>query len=215
MLGQPRQALEDARTSTTLDMEFTKGWTRFARCCVLLGDTVSARQALTKLGDLGEDNPAEQKNIEMVEKMVADSQQAYQGKDYRKSLYCLDKALGVSTHSLSIKTSRAECLAFLGRYTEAAEAANSVLQLDNMNADAIYVRGLCLYYEDNVDRAFSHFTQVLRFAPDHVKAKEIYKVRVITKCCICLFPTYPLPSTSVLYQVLKILPVGLRNINWP
>merc|ERR1719195_2156080 len=44
-----------------------------------------------------------------------------------------------------------------------------------MNADAIYVRGLCLYYEDNVDRAFSHFTQVLRFAPDHVKAKEIYK----------------------------------------
>merc|ERR1712192_330878 len=46
---------------------------------------------------------------------------------------------------------------------------------DNMNADAIYVRGLCLYYEDNVERAFSHFTQVLRFAPDHVKAKEIYR----------------------------------------
>merc|ERR1711868_308474 len=30
-------------------------------------------------------------------------------------------------------------------------------------------------YEDNVDGAFSHFTQVLRFAPDHVRAKEIYK----------------------------------------
>ncbi len=44
-----------------------------------------------------------------------------------------------------------------------------------MNADAIYVRGLCLYYEDNVDRAFSHFQQVLRFAPDHTKAKEAYK----------------------------------------
>ena len=48
-----------------------------------------------------------------------------------------------------------------------------------MNADAIYVRGLCLYYEDNVDRAFSHFTQVLRFAPDHAKAKEIYRVSVL------------------------------------
>ena len=42
-----------------------------------------------------------------------------------------------------------------------------------MNADAIYVRGLCLYYEDNVDRAFSHFTQVIRFAPDHIKAKSL------------------------------------------
>jgi len=175
MLGQPRQALEDARTSTNLDPDFTKGWTRVARCCVMLGDTVSARQALTKLGNLGDDNPTEQRNIETVEKMVSDSQQAYQSKDYRKSLWCLDKALEVANHSLVIKTSRAECLAFLGRYTEASEAANSVLQFDNLNADAIYVRGLCLYYEDNVDRAFSHFTQVLRFAPDHVKAKEIYK----------------------------------------
>merc|ERR1711874_44713 len=136
---------------------------------------VSARQALTKLGNLGDDNPTEQRNIETVERMVSDSQQAYQSKDYRKSLWCLDKALEVANHSLVIKTSRAECLAFLGRYTEASEAANSVLQFDNLNADAIYVRGLCLYYEDNVDRAFSHFTQVLRFAPDHVRAKEIYK----------------------------------------
>ena len=58
------------------------------------------------------------------------------------------------------------CLNFfykqLFRYSEAQEAANSVLQIDSRNADAIYVRGLCLYYEDNVDRAFSHFTQVLR-----------------------------------------------------
>merc|ERR1712002_44018 len=126
-------------------------------------------------GNLGEDNPTEQRNIETVEKMVSDSQQAYQCKDYRKSLWCLDKALEVATHSLVIKTSRAECLAFLGRYNEASEAANAVLQFDNLNADAIYVRGLCLYYEDNVERAFSHFTQVLRFAPDHVKAKEIYR----------------------------------------
>ena len=145
----------------------------------MLGDTVSAKQALTKLGNLGDDNPTEQRNIETVEKMVSDSQQAYQSKDYRKSLWCLDKALEVASYSLIIKTSRAECLAFLGRYTEASEAANSVLQFDNMNADAIYVRGLCLYYEDNVDRAFSHFTQVLRFAPDHVKAKEIYKVGIL------------------------------------
>jgi len=175
MLGQPRQSFEDARTATTLDPTFSKGWSRLARCCVILGDTVSAKQALSKLGELGEDNNAEQRNVELVERMTSDSQQAYAAKDYRKALYCLDKSLAVATHSMSLKTSRAECLSFLGRYAEAAEAANSVLQFDNMNADAIYVRGLCLYYEDNVDRAFTHFTQVLRFAPDHVKAKEIYR----------------------------------------
>ena len=68
----------------------------------------------------------------------------------------------IATHSLPLKALRAECLAFLGRYAEASEAANGVLTLDNMNADAIYVRGLCLYYEDNVDRAFSHFQQVVK-----------------------------------------------------
>jgi len=175
MLGQPRQALEDAKTATSIQPDFSKGWTRIARCCVMLGDTVTARQALTKLGALGEENPGEQRNVDIIERMVSDSQQSYSAGDYRKSLWCLDKALELATYSTTIKTSRAECLAFLGRYAEASETANSVLQIDNMNADAIYVRGLCLYYEDNVDRAFSHFTQVLRFAPDHVRAKEIYK----------------------------------------
>ena len=28
MLGQPRQALEDAKTAVSLDPEFSKGWTR-------------------------------------------------------------------------------------------------------------------------------------------------------------------------------------------
>ena len=65
MLGQPRQALEDARTSTTLEPTFENGWTRLARCCVLLGDTVTAKQALTRLGELGGENPTEQRNVEV------------------------------------------------------------------------------------------------------------------------------------------------------
>ena len=133
MLGQPRQALEDARTATGLDPGFSKGWSRMARCCVMLGDTVSARQALTKLSALGDDNTGEQKNIEQVEKMVGDSKQACSAGDYRKALWCLDQALQISNYSTTIKTSRAECLAFLGRYAEASETANSVLQIDNLN----------------------------------------------------------------------------------
>jgi len=38
-----------------------------------------------------------------------------------------------------------------------------------------YIRGLCLYYEDNIDKALSHFQQVLKLAPDHGKAKEAFK----------------------------------------
>ena len=48
--------------------------------------------------------------------------------------------------------------------------------MDGMCADAMYVRGLCLYYQDNMEKAFQHFQQVLRLAPDHSKARDVYRV---------------------------------------
>ena len=66
---------------------------------------------------------------------------------------------------------------FLGRYGESQNIANDLLRSDGTNADAMFVRGLCLYYEDFVDKAFSHFQQVLRLAPDHQLAKDTYKVK--------------------------------------
>lgn len=92
-----------------------------------------------------------------------------------QALFCLDRALQIATACRALKVSRAECLAFLGRYAEAQEVANDLLRSDSMNADAMYVRGLCLYYEDNVDKAFTHFQQVLRLAPDHARARTIFK----------------------------------------
>jgi DnaJ family protein C protein 7 len=178
MLSQFTQALADAKCSVQLDASFVKGYVRVSKCHVALGDAISAQQATDKALQIEPNNAAalqEKTSIQQLINYLADYNQAYQAKDYRKSLFCLDRALAISSASRQLKISRAECLAFLGRYGEAQEVANDMLRLDNINADAIYVRGLCLYNEDNVDKAFTHFQQVLRLAPDHVKAKEIYK----------------------------------------
>lgn len=42
--------------------------------------------------------------------------------------------------------------------------------MDSTNADALYVCGLCLYYEDCIEKAVQFFVQALRMAPDHEKA---------------------------------------------
>jgi len=63
----------------------------------------------------------------------------------------------------------------LGRFQEAQEMANDVLQGDNMNCDALFVRGLCLYYADNLEKAYQHFQQVLRLSPDHTKARDCFR----------------------------------------
>ena len=46
---------------------------------------------------------------------------------------------------------------------------------DQRNSDALFVRGMCLYYQDNNEKAFQHFQRVLQYSPDHAKAKTFYK----------------------------------------
>ena len=120
----------------------------------------------------------ETQNCHFLEKHQEEIDSAYETRDYRKALYHLDQYLNVATASKRHKVKKAEVLAFLGRYAEAQNIANDMLRSDSMNADAMYVRGLCLYYEDFVDKAFTHFQQVLRLAPDHHLAKATYKVSI-------------------------------------
>lgn len=51
-----------------------------------------------------------------------------------------------------------------------AVCCSDILRMDSTNADALYVRGLCLYYEDCIEKAVQFFVQALRMAPDHEKA---------------------------------------------
>jgi hypothetical protein len=66
---------------------------------------------------------------------------------------------------------------------------SDILHIDKHNADAVYVRGMCLYYQDNVEMAFSHFQHVLRLAPDHHKALDVYKV-CFNICLLLIFITF-------------------------
>merc|ERR1712223_738046 len=179
MLGQFVQALEDARTSVKLDPSFVKGYVRVAKCCVALGEIHAARQAINTAISMNKDDQMafdlERTSLDFLEKHDANLRLDFQQQDFRKALYHIEQSLKIASASQKLKLSRAECLAFLGRYHEAQDVANDLLRNDSTNIEAIYIRGLCLYHEDNVDKAFSHFHQVLKLAPDHAKAKEAFK----------------------------------------
>lgn len=66
---------------------------------------------------------------------------------------------------------------------------SDILRMDSTNADALYVRGLCLYYEDCIDKAVQFFVQALRMAPDHEKARLACRVSIFIcnrgfDCCV-------------------------------
>ncbi|XP_067007935.1 dnaJ homolog subfamily C member 7 isoform X2 [Anabrus simplex] len=177
MLHKYKEALDDARKSVALDPSFVKGYIRVAKCSLALGDITAAQSALSAVRELDPTNSsveAEEKKIEIIQRFEEEANKAYNKGDYRKVVFCMDRLLE-QVPCTRFKIKRAECLAFLGRYQEAQEVANDILHVDIQNPDAIYVRGMCLYYQDNVDRAFTHFQHVLRLSPDHHKAMEIYK----------------------------------------
>lgn len=52
------------------------------------------------------------------------------------------------------------------------------MKIDTASADAVYVRGLCLYYSDNLEKSLLHFERALTLDPDNVNAKSM---RIKTK----------------------------------
>ncbi|KAL1123908.1 hypothetical protein AAG570_001678, partial [Ranatra chinensis] len=178
MLGMFKAAQEDARKSVQLNNKFVKGWSRLVKCCLATGDFAEVDKALARLKELEPNNDSlasEAQNLQTARGFEEEALKAYEKKDYRKVVYCLDRAMDSCTDCVRFKSLKSQCLARLGRTKEAQLLANEILGVDKQNADAIYVRGMCLYYEDNLDKAIQHFQHVLKLAPDHGLCMEIYK----------------------------------------
>jgi DnaJ family protein C protein 7 len=97
--------------------------------------------------------------------------QCYEKQDYRTCLFHIDSALKIAQVCQRYKLLKAECLAMLGRMEEANDIAIGMMKIDSSNCDAIYVRGLTLYYSDNLEKGIMHFERTLVLDPDHRKAK--------------------------------------------
>jgi DnaJ family protein C protein 7 len=178
MVSKYKSALEDAQKATKLDVSFVKGHLREAKCHLLFGDITSAMRSLDTVKMLDPNNtslPQEIKNLEVLKKHIEDAEKYCSKKDYRTALYNINRALNIGTECLHFKLMKAEYLTLLSKNNEAQEIVNDILRFDSLNVEALYIRGMSLYYSDNVEKAFQHFQQVLRLCPDHNKAKDTYR----------------------------------------
>uniref|UniRef100_A0A8C5AUW7 DnaJ homolog subfamily C member 7-like n=1 Tax=Gadus morhua TaxID=8049 RepID=A0A8C5AUW7_GADMO len=151
-----------------------QGHLREGKCHLSLGNAMAASRCFQKVLELEPGNmqaQQEHKNASSILEFERVAESGFEKRDFRKVVYCMDRALGVASACHRFKILKAECLALLGRYPEAQSVASDILRIDSTNADALYVRGLCLYYEDCIDKAVQFFVQALRMAPDHEKAR--------------------------------------------
>ena len=70
---------------------------------------------------------------------------------------------------------KAECLCLMGQYGEALEVVNRIEDSEPRNSDALYVRCLSLYYQEQRYQALEYARRALKYSPDHVKIKVFLK----------------------------------------
>lgn len=178
------KALDDANIAIRLDENYIKAYFRVARCNLAQGSTESAERALGKAKEIDPRNKTllnEYSRVHQIQQFEASAFEAHDKKDYRKVVFCTRKLLELSPDCTLYKVLRAEAFALLKRYTEAEVEANCILKENSRNADALFVRGLCLYYQDYEEEAFKCFTNALKVDPDHKKAKAIRKKAKLLK----------------------------------
>ena len=176
MLSNHRAALQDCKTAVRLDDKFEKGYLRAAKCSIALGDLMGFEQAMQKLRELDpRANVVMKTELQQLSQLRDLEQKAtlcYEKEDFRTVVFHMDTAIKIAPSCQRYKLMKAECLAQLGRVDDACDLAVTVMKVDSNSADAIYVRGLCLYYSDNLEKALQHFQQALQLDPDHGKAKQ-------------------------------------------
>lgn len=56
-------------------------------------------------------------------------------------------------------------------------SCSDLLKLDRNNANALYVKAMCYYFQDVPERATQFFLEALRVDPDHSKSRLAWKVK--------------------------------------
>lgn len=178
MLGTYDKALEDAQTAIKLDENFVKGFYRVAKCHLVMGSIGNATNYLQKVlakDPKNKDARNDLRTVRMVQEYESSAFQAHDKEDYRKVVFCMNHILEMCPACMLYKVMRAEAYCMMGKYSDALTDVQSILRDDSINSDALYVKGLCLYYQDFVDKAYQHFNAVLRRDPDHKKARLALK----------------------------------------
>jgi DnaJ family protein C protein 7 len=176
LLYQYKAALEDARKAVALDSSFLKGYILIAKCSLALGDLTGANGALCTARELSLNTspiPPEVQELEDIMKYDKERNIACQNQNYIRAVFCTDQILE-HIPCTRYKLKKAGCLILLGRYQEVRDITNCILHADKQNVEAVYLRGMCFYYEDNMEEASCHFKYALRLAPSHQWAMATY-----------------------------------------
>lgn len=173
--------------------DFIKSCVSLVACSMRLGDITMARKVIglvLKLGEIPGISPLSQaliggvrsqmNNVDEIESWEKKGLEAFAGKQYSYAAIYIDKALKIAASCIRLKLARGDASILANKFAEGDKVVSSILDQDQSNVAALYLKGYCLYQKKEFDKAISFFQQTLSQCPEHQRAKTFMsKARAI------------------------------------
>src|SRR3546814_3457219 len=96
-----------------------------------------------------------------------------QHRDFERARELVDRLMEIAGQRLSIMTLKSYVALVLDDYDTADRWSRQVLAHDGENPTALYVSGAAAFALNQLERAHSHLTRYLKFAPDDTNARSM------------------------------------------
>lgn len=136
-----------------------------------------AGSLLVALNQEGEAEAALQRALELdadnFSALVNLAKLRIQNREYERARGLVDRLMEIAGQRLSIMTLKSYVALALGEYQVADRWSRQVLAHDGENSTALYVSGAAAFALNQPERAHSHLTRYLEFAPDDSNARSL------------------------------------------
>ncbi|SCV67397.1 BQ2448_5008 [Microbotryum intermedium] len=174
-------ALEDLLAAAALQAKDpqVKTLLRLGKCQTALGLVSQARQTLDQVFKMDSTNVSvqnERKKVARIQNCLTNVKRDLEKKDWSMVLLGIDAAAReVEETPREWRTWKVQALVGKKQYDQAAGMAADLLRANQNQPEALYYRGLCLYYAGNHAQAIAHCQQALRNDPDYVLARTLLR----------------------------------------
>ena len=162
--------LREALLSIESDASFSKAYLRASKCYLAQGKYEQARHMLKQTKD--ELAPAVSGNIDMLEKMQAHSAELAKV-DPIVAIKQLLVLLQGTPANVKAHLMRIQSLLDSEQLVMAKHAADTLYEDNSRNVDVLYIRGLCMYQQGDLDEAATQMQSLLSFEPEHQAAAKL------------------------------------------
>jgi len=185
MLGRTTTAIKSCKKCLELEPKNGKAWTRLGGAYMKIGDGANAVEAFKKALEIDPTNGkayAEKKEADLLFQRVKRAKECFEAGEFQHALSLAQAGLRQAPECRELNLIRAQGLIKNGDYDQAYSLTTKLMRDDQKDRTLLYLRAMCLYYQENFANAIRHLQQALQLDPDSKECQvEIKKIRKLER----------------------------------